>query len=89
MGINEHDVDLPPSSHMLVVRNTDTPGMIGMVGSILGESGVNIADMDVGVNAEGEAALMALSTYSAVPVEVVERLRAIDGVLDANAIDLD
>jgi D-3-phosphoglycerate dehydrogenase len=74
---------------MLVVRNTDTPGMIGTVGSILGAAGVNIADMDVGVNAEGEAALMALSTYSAVPAEVVEQLRAVNGVLDANAIELD
>jgi D-3-phosphoglycerate dehydrogenase len=89
VGINDHDVDLPPSSHMLVVRNTDTPGMIGTVGSILGEAGVNIADMDVGTNAEGEAALMALSTYEAMPVEVVERLRAVDGVLEANAIELD
>jgi D-3-phosphoglycerate dehydrogenase len=89
VGINEHDVDLPPSSHMLIVRNSDTPGMIGTVGSILGEAGINIADMDVGVNAEGAAALMALSTYSAVPAEVVERLRSVDGVLDANAIELD
>jgi D-3-phosphoglycerate dehydrogenase len=89
VGIYEHDVDLPPASHMLVVRNTDTPGMIGTVGSILGAAGVNIADMDVGVNAEGEAALMALSTYSAVPAEVVEQLRAVNGVLDANAIELD
>ncbi|MEX0663687.1 MAG: phosphoglycerate dehydrogenase [Acidimicrobiia bacterium] len=89
VGIHEHDVDLPPSSHMLVVRNTDTPGMIGTVGSILGAAGVNIADMDVGVNAEGAAALMALSTYSTVPPEVVEQLRAVDGVLDADAIELD
>ena len=38
--------------------------MIGTVGTVLGEAGVNIADMDVGTNASGEAALMALSTYS-------------------------
>jgi D-3-phosphoglycerate dehydrogenase len=88
VGIDDHSVDVPPSSHMLVVRNTDTPGMIGRVGTILGDAGVNIADMDVGTNASGEAALMVLSTYSPVPFEVVERLRATSGVLDANAIDL-
>ena len=44
VGIHEHNVDLPPSSHMLVVRNSDTPGMIGTVGTILGRAGVNIAD---------------------------------------------
>jgi D-3-phosphoglycerate dehydrogenase len=89
VGINGHSVDVPPSSHMLVVRNEDKPGMIGNVGTLLGDAGVNIADMDVGTNAEGEAALMVLSTYSPVPPEVVERLRAVDGILGAQAIELD
>jgi D-3-phosphoglycerate dehydrogenase len=89
VGINDHSVDMPPSSHMLVVRNSDTPGMIGRVAMTLGDAGINIADMDVGTNASGEAALMVLSTDAPVPAEVVERLRAIDGVFDALAIDLD
>ncbi len=89
VGIDDHSVDLPPSSHMLVVRNADEPGRIGRVGSILGDAGVNIADMDVGTNAEGAAALMAISTYSAVGSDVVERLRSEPGVLDARAIELD
>ena len=89
VGINDHSVDMPPSSHMLVVRNSDTPGMIGKVTTTLGDAGINIADMDVGTNAAGEAALMVLSTYSPVPLEIVERLRSIPGVFDARAIDLD
>ena len=59
VGIDDHIVDVPPSSHMLVVRNADVPGMIGKVGTILGDAGVNVDDMDVGKTAEGEAALMA------------------------------
>ena len=89
VAIDDHGVDLPPSSHMLVVRNRDTPGMIGRVGTILGDAGVNIADMDVGVNAEGEAALMAISSYSPVPEGVVDELLKVDGVLDAKAVELD
>jgi len=89
VGIDDHSVDVPPSSHMLVVRNSDTPGMIGKVTTTLGDADINIADMDVGTNAAGEAALMVLSTYSAVPPEIVDRLRAIPGVFDARAIDLD
>jgi D-3-phosphoglycerate dehydrogenase len=89
VGIDEHSVDVPPARHMLVVRNTDEPGMIGTVGSILGETGINIADMDVGTNAEGAPALMAISTDTPVPREVVERLRSEPGVLDARAIELD
>lgn len=88
VGIQEHIVDLPPSSHMLIVRNADVPGMIGAVGSILGEAGVNIADMDVGRSATGEAALMAIATAEPVPAEVVRLICSNSGVVDARAIEL-
>jgi len=88
VGILEHSVDIPPSSHMLVVRNDDTPGMIGKVGTILGDADVNIADMAVGTNAEGASALMVITASSEVPSEAAERVRALDGVLDAKAIEL-
>ena len=88
VGFDEHIVDLPPSSHMLVVRNEDVPGVIGMVGSILGAAGVNIEDMDVGRSASGAAAMMAISTSSPVPADVVANLRAQPGVFDAKAIEL-
>jgi D-3-phosphoglycerate dehydrogenase len=88
VGIDDHIVDLPPSSHMLVVRNDDVPGMIGMVGTVLGEAGVNIDDMDVGRSPSGEAAMMAISTSRVVPTEVVEALRGRPSVRDARAIDL-
>jgi len=89
VGIDEHIVDVPPSSHMLVVRNTDTPGMIGQVCTILGGAGVNISDMDVGKNVDGEAALMALSVDSPIPDAVVDRVRELDGVFHAKALELD
>jgi D-3-phosphoglycerate dehydrogenase / 2-oxoglutarate reductase len=89
VGIDDHVVDLPPSRYMLVVRNDDRPGMIGVVGMTLGEAGVNIADMALGRGPSGDAALMVLSTDSAVPPEVVERLRVREGILDAKAIELE
>jgi len=89
VGIDDHSVDVPPAKHMVVVRNVDEPGLIGAVGTILGDARVNIADMDVGTNAEGAPALMAIATDTPVPREVVERLRAEPGVLDARALDLD
>jgi D-3-phosphoglycerate dehydrogenase / 2-oxoglutarate reductase len=53
--IDDHAIDVPPASfdHMLVVRNDDRPGMIGLVGTVLGDAGVNIADMDVGRSTAG------------------------------------
>ena len=72
-----------------MVRNSDMPGMIGRVATVVGDAGINIDDMDVGTNASGEAALMVLSTDRAVPAEVIDGIRATAGVLDAKAIDLD
>jgi D-3-phosphoglycerate dehydrogenase len=89
VGIADHIVDVPPSTHMLVVRNADVPGMIGKVGAIVGEAGVNISDMDVGKAPTGEAALMVLAVDQPVADDVVQRLRAEPGVVDAKAIELD
>ncbi|MGH9000338.1 MAG: phosphoglycerate dehydrogenase [Acidimicrobiia bacterium] len=89
VGIHDHVLDVPPSRYMLVVRNDDRPGMIGIVGTTLGEMGVNIADMALGRTASGAHALMVLSTDTLVPPEGVERLRGAGGILDAKAIELD
>jgi D-3-phosphoglycerate dehydrogenase len=89
VAIDDHIVDVPPSRHMLVVRNDDRPGMIGAVGTTLGRSGINIADMALGRGPGGEHALMVLATDSPVTAEVVEDLRSQAGILDAKAIELD
>ena len=86
--VDDHTVDAPPASHMLIVRNSDTPGMIGTVGSILGAAAVNIADMHVGQSPSGESALMVLATSQSVPAEVQDQLRAADGVQSVAAVDL-
>ncbi len=62
---------------MAVFRYSDVPGVIGRVGSILGEAGVNIAHMAVG-RLDGEA-LMALTVDSPVPSAAQEQIRGLDG----------
>jgi D-3-phosphoglycerate dehydrogenase len=74
--VDDHAVDVPPAGHMLVVRNDDSPGVIGLVGTVLGEAGVNIADMDVGQSPDGVAALMVLALSTEVPDPVQDELRA-------------
>ncbi|MER3453068.1 MAG: phosphoglycerate dehydrogenase [Acidimicrobiia bacterium] len=84
--VDEHPVDIPPARHMLVVRNDDRPGVIGLVGTTLGDAGVNIEDMDVG-RIEGGTAMMVLTTSQPVPPEVLERLRRSPGLLYVHAIN--
>jgi D-3-phosphoglycerate dehydrogenase len=88
VAVDGHGVDLPPSPHMLVVRNEDRPGMIGVVGTVLGEAGLNIADMDVGRSPTGAAAMMVVATTEAVPTEVAEALRAVPGIVSVHSVDL-
>jgi D-3-phosphoglycerate dehydrogenase len=84
--VDDHRVDVPPANHMLVVRNDDRPGMIGKVGTIVGEAGVNIADMDVGQAASGASAMMVLATSEPVPVEVSDTLRSVEGIVSVDTL---
>ena len=74
--LDGHATDVPPATHMLVVRNDDRPGMIGVVGTVLGEADVNIADMDVGRTPTPGSALMVLATTTPVPWSLIDQLRA-------------
>ena len=89
VAIDDHIVDIAPSSHMLVVHNSDVPGMVGLVGTILGSGNINIKELDLGTGPAGDAALMVLSTDTPVPVTVIDELRARDGIVGAQAIELD
>ena len=85
--VDGHSVDVPPSPHMVFVRNDDRPGVIGRVGTVLGDAGVNIADMDVGRSEEATTALMVIATGQAVPDDVAAALRAAEGVLSVAVVD--
>jgi D-3-phosphoglycerate dehydrogenase len=83
-----YEIDVELDRLMLFAINDDTPGMIGRLGTILGEAGVNIANMAVSRNRREARALMALSLDSPPPEAVVERLRAEPGFVDARFIVL-
>ena len=84
--VDDHTTDVPPSAHMLVVRNDDRPGMIGAVGTLLGEAGINIADMDVGRAARLGSALMVIATTEPAPPSLVEAIRALPGISEVHPL---
>lgn len=79
---------LPFAEHLAVFRYADQPGMIGRVGSIFGEEGVNIISAAVGASSEGEQAVMALTTDAPVNPATVERISGLDGFSAGRAISL-
>ncbi len=81
-------VDVEPTEHMAFFRYEDRPGIIGAVGSGLGEAGVNIAAAQVGRSRVGGEAIMAMSLDDAVPDDVLERLVEQIGATEGRSIDL-
>ena len=89
MTLDDHTTDVPPATNMLVVRNDDRPGMIGVVGTALGEAGINIADMDVGRTPTPGSAVMVLATTTAVPCPLIDRLRRTEGIISVHPLASD
>jgi D-3-phosphoglycerate dehydrogenase len=79
---------LPFAEHITVFRYADQPGMIGRVGTMFGEEGVNIVSAAVGVESGGESAVMALTTDAAVRPEAIEKILALDGFARGRSVDL-
>jgi D-3-phosphoglycerate dehydrogenase len=81
-------VDLVPQKHTLFIRNEDMPGMIGKIGTVLGEHGINIGNMAVGRGAAGSRAAMAITIDEPVPEQVLKDLLEIPGFTDARTVSL-
>ena len=87
-NIDAFPVNVTPSSYMLFTRHRDMPGIIGKLGSLLGEHNVNIASMQVGRKIVRGDAVMVLSIDDPVPAALLEELTAIDGIQEAHPVTL-
>ncbi len=86
--VDGYDVDVEPTEHLAFFRYEDRPGMVGTVGGLLGEAGINIAGMQVCRDSKGGHALVALSVDSAIPAEVLVGIgRSIEAV-EVRAVNL-
>ena len=86
--INGFDVDVEPTDHLAFFTYVDRPGMVGILGGILGEAGVNIASMQVARSAKGGAALVALSVDSAIPPAVLAEIETAISAASVRAVSL-
>ena len=81
--------NLQMDEHIVLLRYRDVPGMIGRVGTLLGEAGINIGQMAVGRGRdEDDLAVMVLTTDAAVPRELRDRIDALEGFDEGRAIAL-
>jgi D-3-phosphoglycerate dehydrogenase len=86
--INGFDVDLEPTNHLAFFNYEDRPGMVGTVGQILGDAGVNIAGMQVSRQEEGGEALVVLTVDDTVPQPVLNEIAEEIGATSARSVNL-
>jgi len=86
--IDRMDIDLRPSRHMVCLAYVDVPGIVGKVGTILGQNQINIARMEVGRAERGKQAMILLSVDDPVKPEILEEIRRAINAHDVRAVTL-
>jgi D-3-phosphoglycerate dehydrogenase len=88
LGINDIDIEAPLRGVILFIRNQDVPGVIGRVGTILGDRKINIASFALGRNPQTQQAIGLVNVDDRVPNEVLNEIRAIPAVRTARVVEV-
>lgn len=89
VGINGYDLEVTLTDHLVIFEYADRPGVVGALGRILGEKGVNIAGMQVSQNTKQGSALAVLAIDAALPAGVLDTISAEVGATLAAEVDLE
>lgn len=86
--IDEFDVDIAPSEHILICTHEDKPGMVGKIGTILGGENINIAGLQLSRRRKGEINLTILNVDTALSESTIKKVKEIDGMKEVRHIEL-
>lgn len=89
VSIDKFRVDIDPHARILICPHINRPGVIGIVGSIMGEAGVNISGMQVGKTDVAGTNIMVLTVDNAITKDVIAKVVAVDGIFDAKVVDFE
>lgn len=84
--LDDYRIDASPYGPALVLSNRDIPGVIGKVGTLLGERGINIAEWQMGRNTPGGMAISFINIDSPASDQVLQELRALSPILDVRQV---
>jgi D-3-phosphoglycerate dehydrogenase len=88
VGLRDYAMDFLPETHMLLLSYLDRPGMIGRIGTVLGQHDINIAFMSLGRREKKGEAMVILSVDSPVPAAVIAELQLATEATFAQALYL-
>ena len=86
--IDGFHIEATPHGHMLVTRNHDVPGVIGGIGTILGQGGVNISRFHLCRRERGGEAMAVIEVDAPLSKETLQSLRSLEQVISAQPIEL-
>jgi D-3-phosphoglycerate dehydrogenase len=86
--VDDFMLEAIPEGPTILIYNHDQPGVVGQLGSILGEAGLNISRMQLGLVPERSEAAMLVNVTPMPGDDVMERLRSLPHVIDAQLVDL-
>lgn len=86
--VNSFTFEVVPDGHILTMVNRDQPGVIGKVGTILGEHGVNISEFELSRNRRGGEAMAVIRVDEAVDKAVLDQLRALPFIVSLRRIEI-
>jgi D-3-phosphoglycerate dehydrogenase len=89
VGIDGVDMECELTARMLLVRNRDTPGFVGRLGTTLGNAGVNIGNLHLGRRRPGADQVCLVSVDADLPANVLAALRALPGILAVHPLRFD
>lgn len=86
--IDDLSVDVIPEGHLLVLTNLDQPGVVGFIGTVLGDNKINIAEFQVGRKTAGGEAVSILNIDSALSADIVKKIRNYSGITNVWVVNL-
>ena len=88
--VNEYLLDAEPVGTVIFIHNEDQPGVVGTLGTILGKSKINIAEMSLGRKLKGKKmlAMTVINTDNEVPARVLAEIKKFPPILDAKVVKL-
>jgi D-3-phosphoglycerate dehydrogenase len=86
--VDDLPIDIIPEGHMLVLTNLDRPGVIGFLGTLLGEADINIAGFELGRKVQGGEAISVLTVDNPVPPDVLAKIKTHPAILAVQMVRL-
>jgi D-3-phosphoglycerate dehydrogenase len=86
--INDFYLDANPEGFILMLHNRDVPGVVGAVGTLLGQAKINIARLELGREKIGGMAISLIHVDDSIPDPVLEQLRKLPDIVSAQLVRL-